>query len=455
MTVRNGSGRRDIVQVVVAVVLLLAVVAGIFAMQAWRAGLSLGDVLSGRGAPGSATPVEEIERTSTLRGPRIDFLSPAAVGRTVGPDDRPLVANVAIVDLDGDGLMDVLVADAAANQVTWIRQERAGVFSERTLAAVAAPAHVSAVDIDRDGDLDIAVASLGVLAPNNAPIGAVLILENDGRQSFTTRTIIDRVARVADVRAGDLDGDGDLDLAVAHFGYDDGETRWLENLGGWRFESHVLQRLSGVINAEPVDIDADGDLDIVTLVSQEWEEIYVFVNDGRGTFTPKRVFGASNEDFGSSWISVADLDGDGDPDIIYSNGDAFDYAPPKGRSYNGVQWLENTGGVSFRYHRLADLAGASSPQAADMDGDGDLDIVVASAYNDWARADAQSLAWLENDGSQRFTLRDITSSPTHLITVAVGDLNGDGKPDLATGGMHMSWPFDRMSRVMVWMNTGG
>ncbi len=452
MTDANGSGRREILQVVVAVALLILVVAGIFAIQAWRAGLSPAELLTGDAAPASATPTEVIERTPTRRGPRIDFLSPSAVGRPVGPDDRPLVANVATVDLDGDGLTDVLVADAAANEITWIRQESSNAFSERTLAAIAGPAHVSPVDVDRDGDLDVVVASLGVLAPNNAPIGAVFVLENDGRQSFTTRTIVESVARVADVRAGDLDGDGDLDLAVAHFGYDAGETRWLENLGGWKFESHVLQRLSGVINAAPADIDADGDLDIVSLVSQEWEEIYVFLNDGRGEFTPSRVFGASNEDFGSSWISLADLDRDGDPDIVYSNGDAFDYAPPRGRSYNGVQWLENTGNARFRYHRLADLAGASSPQAADMDGDGDMDIVVSSAYNDWARPDAQSLALLENDGGQNFTLRDIASSPTHLITVAIGDLNGDGKPDLVTGGMHMSWPFDRMSRVTVWRN---
>jgi hypothetical protein len=240
--------------------------------------------------------------------------------------------------------------------------------------------------------------------------------------------------------------------AAAGFGYDQGETRWLENRGNWRFESHQLQGLSGPINAEIADMDGDGDLDIVSLVSQEWEEIYVFVNDGRGRLAPRRVFGASNEDFGSSWISIADLDRDGDPDIVYSNGDAFDYAPPKGRNYNGVQWLENRGDFTFRYRRIADFPGASSPQAADMDGDGDLDIVVVSAYNDWARPDAQSLAWLENDGTMLFTLRDVANTPTHLITVAVGDLDTDGRPDLATGGMHMSFPYDRMSRVTVWWN---
>ena len=327
---------------------------------------------------------------------------------------------------------------ALANRVTWIRQAPAGTFTEQILADVAGPAHVQPVDLDRDGDLDVAVASMGVLFPNNAKIGAVIVLENDGRQNFTRRVLIDQVARVSDVRAGDLDGDGDLDLSVAQFGYDQGETRWMENVGGWRFESHVLQTLSGAINAEIADVDGDGDLDIVSLVSQEWEEIYVFVNDGRGEFTPTRVFGASNEDFGSSWISLADLDRDGDVDVLYSNGDAFDYAPPTGRGWNGVQWLENRGGVRFVYHRIGDFSGASSPQAADLDGDGDIDIAVVSAYNNWEKADAQSLAWFENDGAMGFTLHPLATSPTHLITLAIGSLDGDPRPDLITGGMHMS-----------------
>ncbi|MDH4066009.1 MAG: FG-GAP repeat protein, partial [Acidobacteriota bacterium] len=52
-----------------------------------------------------------------------------------------------------------------------------------------------------------------------------------------------------------------------------------------------------------------------------------------------------------------------------------------------------------------------------------------------------------------FTLRPMAGSPTHLITLATGDLDADGRPDLVTGGMHMSFPFDRMSRVTVWTNT--
>jgi hypothetical protein len=80
------------------------------------------------------------------------------------------------------------------------------------------------------------------------------------------------------------------------------------------------------------------------------------------------IWGSTNPDFGSSWISVVDLDRDGDLDILYSNGDAFDYAPANSRPWHGVQWLENKGTLQFEFHRIADLPGASSPQAADIDG---------------------------------------------------------------------------------------
>jgi hypothetical protein len=388
-------------------------------------------------------------------GPRSDFFTAQPVGDLPRENDRPQIANVQVVDLDGDGLRDILVCDAVKNVVSWIRQFPSGVYTEQPIKAdILAPAHVEAIDIDGDHDLDLVVASLGALFPDNRRIGSVIVLENDGRQQFTAHVVAQGVARVADARAGDLDGDGDLDLAVAGFGYDQGETLWLENTGGWQFTPHQLQPLSGVVNAIVVDVNGDGALDIVTLVSQEWEEIWAFVNDGKGRFTPGLVWGSTNSDFGSSWITIADLDGDNDPDIVYSNGDAFDYAPANSRPWHGVQWLENQGGMRFQFHRIADLSGASSPQAADVDGDGDLDVVVVSAYNRWDDEKAQSLVWLENNGRQQFTMHAVANSPTHLITLAIGDLDGSGTPDLVTGGMHISRPYDRISRVTVWSNGG-
>lgn len=416
---------------------------------AFVAGLALASAWSCRQTP---APVSD-ERASILpAGPPSAFFASRPLGDPIRGDERPRVANVAIADLDRDGLADVLVCDALRNRVSWIRQSPKGTFTETAIADVQAPAHVEAIDVDADGDLDLAVAALGVLMPNNNRVGSVIVFENDGRQRFAPHVAADRIARVADVRAGDLDGDGDFDLAVAGFGYDDGETSWLENKGGWTFEQHVLLRLSGPINAIITDVNNDKRPDIVALVSQEWEEIWTFLNDGRGRFTPKMAWGSTNADFGSSWISVVDLDRDGDPDVLYSNGDAFDYAPANSRPWQGVQWLENRGGEGYAYHRIADFPGASGTEASDIDGDGDLDVAVVSANNDWNDPKAPSLVWLENNGRLQFTLHAIASSPTHLITLAAGDLDGDGKPDLVTGGMHINRPYDRMGRITLWNN---
>lgn len=377
------------------------------------------------------------------------------IGSAAAADERPLVAHVAVADVDKDGLNDVLVCDALRNQVSWIRQAPRGTFTEFVVASVQAPAHVQAVDIDRDDDVDLLVGVLGALFPNNNRVGSVIVFENDGRQGFTPRVLVRGVARVADARAADFDGDGDLDVSVAGFGYDDGETSWLENRGGWVFDPHVLQRLSGPINAVPSDVDGDGRLDIVALVSQEWEEIWAFVNDGRGGFAPRMLWGSTNPDFGSSWLTMVDLDRDGDDDILYANGDAFDYAPPNSRPWQGAQWLENRGNLVFEWHRIADLQGASSPEAADVDGDGDLDVLLVTANNDWDNPQAPSLLWLENDGRMGFTAHGLASSPTHLLTLAPGDLDGDGRVDVATGGMHISRPYDRIGRVTAWLTAVG
>ena len=307
-------------------------------------------------------------------------------------------------------------------------------------------------DIDKDGDLDLLVAKMGMIFPNNDKIGSVVVLENKGGGQFTNRVLADRIARVTDIQPGDLDGDGDIDLAVGQFGYDDGEMRWMENKGNWKFESHPLLNLSGTIHTPVRDMDGDGDLDIVALVSQEWEEVYVFENDGHGQFKTRLIYGSTNEDFGSSGISVVDLDLDGDPDILYTNGDAFDYIPPGPRPWHGVQWLENKGDLKFQYHRIGDFPGAYFANAVDVDKDGDLDISVVSSFNKWDDPKAQSMIWFENNGKMGFTPHDLASDPTHLLVLDTADMDGDGWVDFVTGGMHAYPPFDRMSRVLLWRN---
>jgi len=380
---------------------------------------------------------------------------PAVKPRPIGAafEGRPWITHLEIVDLDEDGLPDVLASDAKQNAVQWLRQHPRGVFEEQTLAdKIAAPAHVATADMDGDGDTDVLVASMGVILPSNEKIGRVIVLENTG-DGFAQRVLLEDTARVTDVQAGDLDNDGDMDLVVGQFGYHDGEIRWMENQGDWQFESHNLLRLSGTIHTPIADMDGDGDLDITAIVSQEWEELYVFENNGSGAFTKRLVYAVGNPDYGSSGISLADLDQDGDPDILYTNGDAFDYAPPGPRPWHGVQWLENKGELSFTFHRIAAYKGAYNARAIDMDGDDDLDIAVVSLFNDWRSRDAASLRWFQNDGQQTFTSHALAHRPTHLLALDAGDLDGDGRPDLVTGAMHAHPPYEHISRILLWKNT--
>ncbi|HET7537793.1 MAG TPA: VCBS repeat-containing protein [Candidatus Didemnitutus sp.] len=364
---------------------------------------------------------------------------------------KPWIANLHPVDLDKDGLLDVLVADASTNSITWVRQTAPGKFTESVLAAdLPAPVHVDAVDIDGDGDLDLLVACMGKVFPNNEKIGSVIILENDGHQNFTKHVVLENVARVTDVRAADFDRDGKLDLSVAQFGYDQGEIRWMRNLGHWQFESHILLSLSGTINVCNADMNGDGTTDIVAVVSQQWEEIYLFENDGSGNFTHKVIYGSTNEDFGSSGISLCDLNRDGKPDVLYTNGDGFDYAEPGARPWHGVQWLENLGGGMFKYHRIGDLPGAYCPVGVDLNGDGAMDVVAVSGFNDWKNPQSVSLMVFQNDGKMNFTPHALAHLPTHLMTCTVGNFDGTGKPSIMTGCFYAYPPFDQMGRLTLW-----
>jgi hypothetical protein len=186
------------------------------------------------------------------------------------------------------------------------------------------------------------------------------------------------------------------------------------------------------------------------LVSQQWEEIYLFKNDGRGEFTTKKIFGSTNQDFGSSGISLCDLNRDGRPDILYTNGDGFGTADAGQRPWHGAQWLENLGGGFFRYHRIGDLAGAFSPVGVDLNGDGAMDVVLVSGFNDWKNPAATALAVFENDGHMNFTLKVLAHAPTQLITCAAADLDGSGRPSIVTGGFYAYPPFDKMGRITRW-----
>jgi uncharacterized protein YbaR (Trm112 family) len=435
-----------------AICVLLRISCGAIPCRASARLLVGGVVLVLAAAGGRKPPVLNLAPKRPAPVEALSFLQRQDVG--AGIDDHPWIAHVRAVDLDGDGLMDILACEAKEGKLVWIRQVSRGRFEETTIAGgLPGIVHVEAADMTGKGHLDLICSLMGEVFPNNDRIGSIVILENDGHQHFTRHLIADHIERVTDVRAGDFNGDGRPDLAVGQFGYDQGQIQWMENMGNWQFRGHQLLNLSGTINVCVADLCGRGFPDIAAVVSQQWEEIYLFQNDGKGNFKTKLLWGSTNDDYGSSGISVADLNHDGRPDILYTNGDGFGPAVVPGpRPWHGVQWLENLGGGNFKYHRVGDLPGAYSPVGVDLDGDGNMDIVAVSAYADWDKTNPKiaSLVWFRNDGHMNFSPHILAYTPKDLITLDAGDIDGNGRPVLVTGGLYVYPPYVRMGRVTVW-----
>ena len=424
----------------------IAFVASCLGALAWAGGVGL--AVSGCSRENAAAPATTVAPVA----PHLEY-NPISVGSAVAEFGRPLVTHLQIVDLDRDGLLDIVYCEGQKNTVRWIRQAPRGVFTEQIIGEeIAAPAHVSVADVYGHGRSDILVASMGQISPNNDRIGAVIALENLDGQHFRKRVLLDHVARVTDVRGANLSGhkNGMLDLVVGQFGYAQGETRWMENKGDWQFESHIVNTQSGCIHTPVADFDGDGQLDFAALISQEWEEVHWFRNLGSGQFRDSIVWGSTNEDYGSSGLEVADVNRDGKPDLIYTNGDGFDYSVTGPHPWHGIQWLEGGGDGTFKFHRVGNLPGAYTPCAADLNGDGFMDLLAVSCFADESNPNAVAMmAWL-NDGHENFKPVALAHRPYQFVTAAIGDLDGNGVPVIVTGGFHALPPFDRMSNITLW-----
>jgi hypothetical protein len=195
-----------------------------------------------------------------------------------------------------------------------------------------------------------------------------------------------------------------------------------------------------------LDLNDDGQLDFLALISQEDESVEAFINQGGGVFRSRPIWSAPDLTFGSSGIEPVDLDQDGDVDILYTNGDAFDnaYVNPS----HGVQWLENQGGFKFARHRIADLIGAFRALATDIDLDGDLDVVATARLPDQQvkpesvfELPLPSLICLEQTSPGEFARHTLDPRPPSSLALEIGDFDNDGDPDIAVGtdGLTVLW----------------
>jgi hypothetical protein len=357
----------------------------------------------------------------------------------------------------------LIVSDMREGTITAVDLSQAHPHA-RVLAKLDFPSRVEPCDLDGSGLLGFVVAELGSFFAVDHTLGKVLWLkasQEDGQ--FEIVTLASGLGRVDDVRVADFDQDGDQDIVAAEFGhYHTGGIILLENNlrnnNQVSFTIHRLDTRTGTIHVPILDFNRDGQPDFAALVSNESESLDLFLNLGQNKFLVRPIWRAPDLTFGSSGIEIVDLDGDGDPDILYTNGDTFDnlYANPS----HGLQWLENVGDSGFRYHRLLDLPGAYRAVAADLDGDGDLDIVLSAWLPrrvkpiNLRRMQIPSVVLLEQVKPMEFRTQILDTNWPQYPVLAVADLDGDGDLDLAAG-RHVGLddpPDVHLPRLRVWWN---
>lgn len=317
-------------------------------------------------------------------------------------------------DLDNDGDKDVLASSLSNGSITWYENDGQGAFSTGILIsdAIQAATQVISADLDSDGDYD-------VIATSNTYKGVVLI-ENLGEGTFNIPiTISNSVSFSKDLIASDINNDGNLDIAfVAAF--DDGVV-WIPNHGDLEFGEQInidfkIRQAESIIAA---DFNKDGRIDLATATPRT-DDITWYQNLTDSTFSEAKNIAKSSNSVPTVFL-VDDFDNSGSLDIIVSNYD----------SENTLIYSNNGNGEFDDPILIADeFAVLEQFQFDDIDGDTLKDLIAIGRYS--VNEQLQDLVWIKNKDNSTFdTITTIASfNTTALFDLA--DLDNDGDIDIVT-----------------------
>jgi len=342
-------------------------------------------------------------------------------------DLQQLSMDAAIADVDGDGDMDILIANEHKPNILLINDGN-GHFTNESAARIPQVNHdsedIGIADFDADGDLDIIVVS------EDDQTNELYL--NNGEGTFSNAE--DRIpveGTSNSVVVHDLNHDGAPDMLIGN----NGQNYALINDGHAHFKNESIQRLGKFTDVTQdltlSDIDNDGDQDL--LVANE-DDNRVLINDGQGFFTDDSEARLPYRDTPeeSREVDAADIDGDGDMDLLFGNVQAF---VPQAARQNRL--LINNGDGYF-----TDVTAEQLPKDdnrcfgiafLDIDNDGDMDIMTGNTNGEQFGGMTPFSVYL-NDGNGKFTEGTQQVLPKDVagrgFDIDFIDLNGDGIKDL-------------------------
>jgi len=332
------------------------------------------------------------------------------------------------IDMNADGNFDIVAVgsntSADTSNVVWYENDGNGGFTDhRVTANLFGARAVWAADITGNNYPDILVG-----APGDTML---LLFENDGTpgdndDNWISQPIGSKDSTIYSISTKDLDRDGDQDIVATYYNIDNNyggdKIRVFYNNGivsdtlAYSVDT-LVQDYEAASSVFVDDINQDGEWDVLSsagganTAGNPGKDVSWWENDGSENFTQHSI---STSVYGPWHVATADVDGDGDPDVLTA-----------GWGSSELVWWTNDGNGNFGSTNtiVSNFIRARSIQGADIDGDGDTDILGTAD-------DDNTIAWFENDGNQNFTQHTVSSVFHYAYFSYPFDMDGDGDMDI-------------------------